>query len=923
MNKFLLFLPLFILCQHLSAQDVEAENLKQQISRHPKQDTVRVNRLIQLASISKAHPAEMEKLGNEALEISTRLGYAKGIGYALCAIGLAKYTNHEIEEAFKRLNAADSVSSLTKDPILRAKILDTWGLLNRSKDLKKAIEYHKEAEQIAEKTSDRRLLSDIQGNMANIYVISYSDYPKGMDYALKSLRSAEEANYLDGMVQSMRSIATVYTFLGDEQNSLLYYQKAVEVNKKLGNKDAEAILYLDIGESYRLAGKYPEALDSYVKSIALEKRLDLIEICESNMAEVYARMDSLPQAFKYGFSSLAKAEDIQDDAGIAWINCILSRAYLKKKMPDSAIHYASEGLQIASKIGSLEYRRDNVEALANAYAIKEDFKNAYKYHREFIGYRDSMVNATVANKSAVLRHDYDMEKQQAQINALNQQRKIQRNFLISALTVMALIVITAILLLRANRRQQKANTLLQQQKQEIDAKANELSIQKDNVELLGEIGRKINSSLSVEKIIGTVYDNVNSLMDATVFGIGIYNEQLTRIDFPATYENGKALPFYVNEVNDPNRLAVACFNSGKEIVMGNLQNDYEAFVQHMPTPREGEQPVSVIFLPLIAKGKKLGVITVQSFRENAYTDYHLYMLRNIAVYTAIALENAESYEELNHTVDSLKTTQAQLIQSEKMASLGELTAGIAHEIQNPLNFVNNFSEVSSELITEMVELAGNGNSAEVKNIADTIRQNLEKINFHGRRADAIVKGMMQHSRQTTGYKEPVDINALCDEYLRLTYHGLRAKDNLFNAELQTDFDASIGKIPVVPQDIGRVLINLFNNAFYAVSAKGADVAKDSSDKSTTADRHYRPIVLVQTKKVNHHIQITVKDNGNGIPQNIVNKIFQPFFTTKPSGQGTGLGLSLAYDIITKEHGGTIRVESESGKGAAFVITLGH
>ena len=921
MNRFLLFLPLFILSLHLSAQDVEAENLKQQISRHPKQDTVRANRLIQLANISKAHPAEMEKLGIEALNISTRLGYAKGIGFALCAIGFAKYNNNELEEAFKRLNEADSVSSLTKDPILRAKILDTWGLLNRSKDLKKAIEYHKEAEQIAEKTSDRRLLSDIQGNMANIYVISYSDYPKGMEYALKSLRTAEEANYLDGMVQSMRSIATVYTFLGDEQNSLLYYQKAVEVNKKLGNKDAEAILYLDIGESYRLAGKYPEALNSYVKSIALDKRLDLIEICESNMAEVYVRMDSLPQAFKYGFSSLAKAVTIQDDVGIAWINCILSRAYLKKKMPDSAIHYASEGLKIATKTGSLEYRRDNVQALANAYAIKEDFKNAYKYHQEFISYRDSMVNAAVANKSAVLRHDYDMEKQQAQINALNQQRKIQRNFLISALTVMALIVITAILLLRANRRQQKANTLLQQQKQEIDAKANELSIQKDNVELLGEIGRKINSSLSVEKIIGTVYDNVNSLMDATVFGIGIYNEPLNRIEFPATYENGQALPFYINEVSDPNRLAVACFNSGKEIVMGNLQNDYKAFVQHMPTPREGEQPASVIFLPLIAKGKKLGVITVQSFRENAYTDYHVYMLRNIAVYTAIALENAESYEELNHTVDSLKTTQAQLIQSEKMASLGELTAGIAHEIQNPLNFVNNFSEVSSELITEMVEMAGNGNSAEVKNIADTIRQNLEKINFHGRRADAIVKGMMQHSRQTTGYKEAVDINALCDEYLRLTYHGLRAKDNLFNAELQTDFDTSIGKVPVVPQDIGRVLINLFNNAFYAVSAKGADVAKDSSDKSAASGHHYRPIVLIQTKKVNHHIQITVKDNGNGIPQNIVNKIFQPFFTTKPSGQGTGLGLSLAYDIITKEHGGTIRVVSESGKGAAFVITL--
>jgi len=270
------------------------------------------------------------------------------------------------------------------------------------------------------------------------------------------------------------------------------------------------------------------------------------------------------------------------------------------------------------------------------------------------------------------------------------------------------------------------------------------------------------------------------------------------------------------------------------------------------------------------------------------------------------LEQAKEIEKAYH---ELKTTQTQLIQQEKMASLGELTAGIAHEIQNPLNFVNNFSEVNTELINELEQEADKGNLEEIKAIAKNIRGNEQKINQHGKRADSIVKGMLQHSRTSSGQKEPTDINALCDEYLRLAYHGLRAKDKSFNAKFETNFDNSIGKVNIVPQDVGRVILNLINNAFYAVNEKQKEDGPG-----------YEPTVMVGTKKINDKVEIKIKDNGNGIPQRILDKIFQPFFTTKPAGEGTGLGLSLAYDIV-KAHGGEIRVETEEGKGTEFVAVV--
>ena len=292
----------------------------------------------------------------------------------------------------------------------------------------------------------------------------------------------------------------------------------------------------------------------------------------------------------------------------------------------------------------------------------------------------------------------------------------------------------------------------------------------------------------------------------------------------------------------------------------------------------------------------------------------LLLVLSVIFYNTIR-QKQKANDAITKAYRELKDTQKQLMQREKMASLGELTAGIAHEIQNPLNFVNNFSEVNNELIEEVKSQIPKAfgtklKSEELDDLLNNICQNNEKISHHGKRADAIVKGMLQHSRTSSGQKEPTDINALADEYLRLAYHGFRAKDKSFNSTTKTEFDNGIGKINVVPQEIGRVILNLINNAFYVVN-----------ERQKMSPNGYEPTVIVSTSKNNGKVEIKIKDNGGGIPQKFLDKIFQPFFTTKPTGQGTGLGLSLAYDIITKGHGGELKVETKEGDGTVFIIQL--
>jgi signal transduction histidine kinase len=331
----------------------------------------------------------------------------------------------------------------------------------------------------------------------------------------------------------------------------------------------------------------------------------------------------------------------------------------------------------------------------------------------------------------------------------------------------------------------------------------------------------------------------------------------------------------------------------------------------------GDEPPEFLSLHFVPFTQGMLYVGSRGYLDESHID----IVQSLAESFSVAYARYDDFKQLEaakYRVEAafaeLKATQSQLIQSEKMASLGELTAGIAHEIKNPLNFVNNFSEVNRELLLEMKEALENGNWEEAKALAADVISNEEKIVHHGKRADGIVKGMLQHSRISNGQKEPTDINVLADEYLRLAYHGLRAKDKSFTATMKTDFDENTGNINIVPQDIGRVILNLITNAFYAVTEK-SDAAEAIEEDA------YVPTVTVGTRKVKDKIIISVKDNGNGIPEKVRDKIFQPFFTTKPTGQGTGLGLSMSYDIVTKGHGGELQLETEEGKGTEFRIVL--
>jgi signal transduction histidine kinase len=753
-------------------------------------------------------------------------------------------------------------------------------------------------------------------NTIALVFTSTGNYPKALEAYLQALKKAESIGDKKGIAVITGNIGDVYSDEHDYQRSLDYTFKFLALAKSMGRQYSVASALLNIGDTYEKSNMLDSAKYYTLQAYDLAEKINnktFIGFTLNNLGNIYSKMQDTATAMRnYRLSVPYSIEERQDNA-LCETYLGMAKLFEKSGDADSCLYYAKRSLAIARNADFSDYVLSAASFLTGYYTSIHNVDSAFVFQSEAIAAKDTLFSQD--KQRALQTLSFDEATRQQQIQDAKEEAKTQMKFnaLLGGLVVLLLV---ASILFRNNQQKRKANLLLQQQKEEIDSKARELAKQKTDVEQLEEIGKKITSSLSVEDIIGTVYNNVNSLMDAKVFGIGIYNDQSKSIDFPATYENGQVLPSYSNGIEEKNRLSVSCFNEGREIVMGNLSEEHKDYIQNILTPVAGDQPVSLIYLPLMAKGKKLGVITVQSFQQNAYSDYHLYMLRNIAIYASIALENATSYTQLNQSMLHLKETQKQLVQSEKMASLGELTAGIAHEIQNPLNFINNFSDVNTELLAEMKEELANGNGQEAIAIASVVIENEQKINHHGKRADAIVKGMLQHSKMSTGQKEPTDINALADEYLRLSYHGLRAKDKRFNATMKTNFDKSIGKINVVPQDMGRVILNLFNNGFYAVNEK----QKVNGLKHNGESKKYEPEISVTTKRTDGHVSIHVKDNGNGIPKDIQDKIFQPFFTTKPTGQGTGLGLSLAYDII-KAHSGELKVESKEEEGSEFVIQL--
>jgi len=469
---------------------------------------------------------------------------------------------------------------------------------------------------------------------------------------------------------------------------------------------------------------------------------------------------------------------------------------------------------------------------------------------------------------------------------------------------------------------------LKRLEKELAQKTREIEVEKA-LEIVRAKALDMRSSAELSETSTILFQQLKELkIDAIRSGVGIFDDEEDAIELWVTSVSADGKLFFILDyinihVHPVFENIIEARKDQKPFALTKLEGKallqyYRMISTYAGIPNRGENLTGEYYYSFFFSAGTINVVTNKSLTDEE-TDIML-RLANVfgLMYTRFldlkrsedqAIMINEEKKILESTLEHLTATQAQLIQSEKMASLGELTAGIAHEIQNPLNFVNNFSEINKDLLIEMNEEIGKGNLEEVKAIAKDVIENEEKINHHGKRADAIVKGMLQHSRTSSGQKEPTDINALADEYLRLAYHVIRAKDKSFNATTKTEFGENIGTVNIIPQDIGRVILNLINNAFYAVDEKKKQIKNG-----------YEPIVTVSTKTSNGKVEIKVSDNGNGIPQKMLDKIFQPFFTTKPTGQGTGLGLSLSYDII-KAHGGELKVETKENEGSEFIIIL--
>jgi signal transduction histidine kinase len=701
-----------------------------------------------------------------------------------------------------------------------------------------------------------------------LLLISATGMAFGQDKELDSLNNVLQKFSLQknfetdtNYINTLNTLAFKLAYLKTD-SALLLGNKAISLSKNISYYFGEAEAYKNLGLTYNVRGNYDSAFIVYKTGLSIAEKNHLAATAGRiyhNTGIVYTNLGKYPEALENYFRALKMREESGEKLGqSSSTNGIGTVYFLEGKYAD-AVRYYTKAMDLAKEI---DYKRGIEAGYANLGEV---------YYRQ-------------GNYEAA-----------------------QKNLL----TALDVVKLTNDLETLAFCKNMLASIYLKQQKN--DEAIREFRESGMVAEIITSKEYKSRSLIG----IGQAYLKMNKT-DSALFYVQEGYKIASDIKFVELQRDGSEILSTIFEAkgNDKQALffsrqfkvfADSINNQQAQQITSNLAADYEYSKKELLLKNEFENKSTrqrwIIFSAFAALFSSLIVVwLVYRSRQKEKRANHLLQQQKTEI------EKQKTTAE--NALSDLKSAQTQLIQSEKMASLGELTAGIAHEIQNPLNFVNNFSEVSNELIDEMLDEINKGNHADAKTIAGDVKQNLEKISHHGKRADGIVKSMLQHSRASSGQKELTDINHLADEYLKLAYHGLRAKDKSFNAKFETSFDDNVGKINVVPQDIGRVILNLINNAFYA-----------TTEKKKTAGDTYEPTVTVSTKKIKSGVEISVSDNGSGIPQKVREKIFQPFFTTKPTGEGTGLGLSLSYDIITKRHGGELKVETEEGLGSTFIIIL--
>ncbi len=693
--------------------------------------------------------------------------------------------------------------------------------------------------------------------------------PKNLNELKKHLKAlGEKENYLSdtAYINTRNNIAFIYADRFPD-SAFLILKGAERQNNAIRYYEGEIERLKVFGNAYQTKGEFNNAMEYYERAYQLAEQKgfkNLLPGILGNIALVYLNQGNYPLALEKFYKELEGGEALNDKLlVISSLNNIGTIDFYQGKMNE-----ASEAYEKVLKIS--EEIRDTINMVVALNNLGEVSLEQNDPTKALIQLQKALHFATLKNVSDMLV-------------AVNNSLGDSYNRLDS--TQKAIEYFNSALLLSTRQSNARAKCKALMGLAKVKLKEGLLS------EGLGDAlaGLKIADEMGqaqlqrdANKVVADIYEKMGNNAQAFSYfkDFKLYSDSLVNIE---------------------NERAASEFKTGYKL--SKQQFDFE---------RKALKQRSILLSVLAALGFLLIIIWIilRNRKRLSKTNLQLQYKNKLIEGQKIEVEN---------TLSKLKDAQKQLIQSEKMASLGELTAGIAHEIQNPLNFVNNFSELSNELINEMNEELDKGRIEEAKAIAADVKQNLEKIHTHGNRAGNIIKGMLQHSRTSTGVKEPTNINALCDEYLRLAYHGLRAKDKSFNADLKTDFDGTLQKINIIPQDIGRVLLNLLNNAFYAVQEKQKEVATEVTPVQKVSPL-YQPTVSVSTKKLNGSVEIKVSDNGNGIPQNLLDKIFQPFFTTKPTGEGTGLGLSLSYDII-KAHGGQLQVTTKEKEFTEFKIVL--
>ncbi len=651
----------------------------------------------------------------------------------------------------------------------------------------------------------------------------------------------------------------------DLKGAFDYFDEAIQLATELNYKKGLADSHNAKGRAYAQQGNYKEAILNFQEALKfyeeIQDKTGEANIL-SNLGSIYYLLGNNTKALELHFKSLKISEQLDNKLRIGTSLNNIGTVYSKNSDTfNEALTTFKKSLEVFEEINLESGMAIAAMNIGEVYFLESKYDSATYFHEVALGLCDGTLDATfpltqLGEINSILGNfskAYEFHKR-----AMDISEKSDAKFEM----IQSLIGLAKTQKLQQNY--EEAITSLESAKPlaiEIDAKSELVEIYQNLAQSQAQLGN-----------YKAAYDNeVNVKSVKEIIAKTSTEKMIQQLQFEFQLDKKEAEIKILQQDTELKNAAV--FNQ-KIIIVASL--------------------VALIMLV---------IISLYLYRNNLSKQKANRLLQTQKEEIRIQRENVVS------AYEKLKSTQAQLIQSEKMASLGELTAGIAHEIQNPLNFVNNFSEVSEELVDEMKEELEKGEFEEAKSIGDEIKQNLSRIRLHGKRADSIVKGMLEHSRSNDREKVPTDLNLLANEFLRLSYHGIRAKDKAFNADFEIDPDEQLPKVTVVPQDIGRVILNLVNNAFYAVN-----------EKSKLGIEGFQPKVIVSSKKTENGVELSVQDNGNGIPDSIKEKIFQPFFTTKPTGSGTGLGLSLSYDII-KAHGGEMKVESEEGKGTKFIIQL--